>query len=87
MKEAKKHIQIRDQVIEANHAEMVVQNITNQQLHTSLYQKEESWKKKNPTLNFASGCHVTSDESQAELRRLKDEKEAKEKEKRERATT
>jgi len=65
---------------------MVVQNITNRQLHTSLFQKEESRKKKNPTLNFVGGCHVTSDESRAKLKWLKDEREAKEMEKRERAT-
>ena len=87
LKEARKHIRTRDQIIEANHAEMAIQNIMNQQLHGSLFQKEESRKKKkNPTLNFASGRHVTSDESQAELKRLKEEREVKEREKRERAS-
>ena len=87
LKEARKHIRVRDQVIEVNHAEMIIQNMTNRQLHTSLFQKEESRKKKkNPTLNFASGYHVTSDESRTELKRLKDEREAKDMEKRERAT-
>ena len=87
LKEARKHIRIRDQVIEANHAEMVIQSITNRQLHASLFQKEEGRKaKKNPVLNFATGRHVTSDESRAELKRLKDEREAREMEKRERAT-
>jgi hypothetical protein len=86
LEDARKHIRIRDQVIEANHAEIIVQNLTNQQLHASVFQKEESRrKKKNPTLDFASGRHVTSDESRAELKRLKDEREAKESEKRERA--
>jgi hypothetical protein len=88
LKEARKHIRARDQIIEADHAEMVIQHITNQQLHASLFQREESRKKnKNPTLDFASGRHITSDESRAELRRLKDEREAKDLEKRERATT
>ena len=86
LKNAQKHIRIRDQVIEANHAEIIIQNLTNQQLHASLFQKEENRKKKNPTLDFASGRHVTSDESRAELKRLKDEREAKESGKRERAT-
>jgi len=87
LKDAQKHIRVRDQVIEANHAEIIIQNITNHQLHASLFQKEESRKKKkNPTLDFASGRHITSDESRAELKRLKDEKEAKEQGKRERAT-
>ena len=86
LKEARKHIRVRDQIIEADHAEMVVQNITNRQLHASLFQKEESRKKKkNPTLNFTGGRHVTSNESRAELKRLKDEREAKDMEKRERA--
>ena len=85
LKNARKHIQIRDQVIEANHAEIIVQNLANQQLHASLFRKEKS-RGKNPTLDFASGCHVTSDESWAELKRLKDEWEAKEREKMERAT-
>ena len=87
LKEAQKHIRARDQIIEADRAEMVIQNLTNRQLHASLFQKEESRKKKkNPTLNYASGRHVTSDESRAELRRLKDEREAKDMEKKERAT-
>lgn len=85
LKNTRKHIRIRDQVIEANHAEIIIQNVTNWQLHASLFQKE-SRKKKNPTLDFARGRHVTSNESRAELKRLKDEKEAKEREKRERAT-
>lgn len=86
LKDAQKHIQIRDQVIEANHAEIVVQNFTNHQLRASLFQKEESRKRKNPALDFAGGRHITSDESQAKLKRLKDEREAKEREKRERVT-
>ena len=86
LKNAKKHIRIRDQVIEANHAEIIIQNLTNHQLHASLFQKEESRKKKSLTLDFASGRHVTSNESQAELKRLKDEREAKEMEKKGRAT-
>jgi len=87
LKEAQKHIRIRDQVIEANHAEIIVQNLANRQLHASLFQKEKRrGKKKNPTLDFASGRHVTSDESRAELKRSKDERDAKEREKRERAT-
>ena len=66
---------------------MIIQNMTNRQLHALLFQKEESWKKKkNPMLNFASSHHITSDESQAELKRLKDDREAKDMEKRERAT-
>ena len=35
-------------------------------------------------MDFTHGCHVTSDKSWAELQRLKDEKDAKEREKRER---
>lgn len=86
LKDAQKHIRIRDRVIEANHAEIVIQNLTNHQLHASLFQKENR-KKKNPTLGFASGRHVTSDESRAELKRLRDEREAKKREKGERAVT
>lgn len=87
MKKAQKHIWIRDQVIKANHAKIIVQNLANRQLHASLFQKEKNWgKKKNPMLDFASGRHVTSDESRTELKRLKDEREDKEREKRERAT-
>jgi len=87
LKKAQKHVRIRDQVIEANHAEIIVQNLANWQLHASLFQKEKNWgKKKNPTLDFASGRHITSNKSWAELKRLKDEREAKEMEKRKRAT-
>ena len=84
--EVQGQVQARDQVIEANHTEMVIQNMTNRQLHVSLFQKEGHRKKRNPTLNFASGRHVTSDKSWAELKRLKDEREAKEVEKKKRAT-
>ena len=87
LKDARKHIRIRDQAIKANHAEMIIQDATNRQLHMSLFLKEASRKKKNPALDFAHGRHVTSDESRMELQWLKDEKDTKEREKRERATT
>lgn len=87
LRAARRHIRDRDQIIEAERAEMVIQNLTNNQLHASLFQKEDSRKKKkNPTLNFTGGRHITSDQSRAELKRLEDEKEVKQLKKNERAT-
>ena len=58
----------------------------NRQLQASLFQMESRKKNKNPTFNFASGRHITSDESRAELKRLKDNRKAKDMKERKRAT-
>jgi hypothetical protein len=74
----RRHVRIRDQVVGANHPEDTVQYLTDQQLHASAFEKEENrTRKKGPTLDFASGCHITSNESQAKPKRLKEEREAK----------